>query len=100
VRESTIDFKIVFRSLEPDNYQLHVKLAGGEQCQRSVLVREAKPREMTILCPAPRNKKAPVPLTIKPLPEKLQQKKFEVSLNVWVAPVELGQATRASAHYG
>ena len=90
-RETTIDNKIVFRSLEPDNYQLNVRLAGGEQCQRSVLIRDEKPRELTILCPAPR-KKAPVPITIKPLPEKLRQKKFDVSLHVWVAPVELGQA--------
>jgi hypothetical protein len=87
---SAIHNKVVARSLEPDLYELTVQLDDGQQSARPVSIRDDKPRELTILCPAQR-KKTPVSIAIQPLPEKLQKRNFDVSLHVLAAPAELGQ---------
>jgi uncharacterized protein (TIGR03067 family) len=89
--------KTVFRSLEPDLYQLRVQLADGQWSDRLVSIRDEKPRELTIVCPGPRTKKAPVSMSIKPLPDWMQKKRFNVEVEVQAAPIEIGQAKWATA---
>jgi len=83
--------QFVFGSLVPDQYQLTITLADTQKCIRPILIRDEKPRELTMICPGPRNK-VPVSITIKPLPEKLQKQKFNVELSLWPGPVEIGGA--------
>jgi hypothetical protein len=89
--------KSVFRSLEPDLYQLRVQLADGQWSDRLVSIRDEKPRELTIVCPSPRTKRAPVSMTIKPLPDWMQKKGFKIAVEVQPAPMEIGQAKWATA---
>ena len=89
--------KIVFRSLEPDLYKLRVQLADGQWSDRPVSIRDEKPRELTIVCPSPRTKKAPVSMSIKPLPDWMQKKRFKIEVEVRAAPLEIGQAKWATA---
>jgi hypothetical protein len=84
--------KSVFRSLEPDLYQLRIQLADGQWSDRLVSIRDEKPKELTIVCPSPRTKKAPVSMSIKPLPDWMQKKRFEIEVKVQAAPIEIGQA--------
>lgn len=79
----------IAHSIEPDLYELTVLLNDGQQSARPLSIRDEQPRELTIICPAPR-KKAPVAIAIEPLPDKLQKEKFDVSLVIWAAPVEVG----------
>lgn len=90
--------KTVFRSLQPDLYQLRVRLADGQWSERLVSIRDEKPRELTIVCPGPRTQKAPVSISIKPLPDWMQKKPFKVVVEVSAAPVELGQAKWAAGN--
>ena len=84
--------RFVFRSLEPDLYQLHIQLADGQWSERLLSIRDEKPRELTIVCPGPRSQKAPVSMSIKPLPDWMQKKPFKVVVEVSPAPIEIGQA--------
>jgi uncharacterized protein (TIGR03067 family) len=90
--------KSVFRSLEPDLYQLRVQLADGQWSERIVSIRDEKPRELTIVCPSPRTKKAPVSMSIKPLPDRMQNKPFQIVVEVQAAPLEIGQAKWAASN--
>jgi hypothetical protein len=87
--EQEADRRFIFNSVVPDQYELTVTLTDGQTCTRPVLIRDEKPRELAMICPGPRNK-VPVSISIKPLPEKLQ--KFNVVLNLWPGPVEIGGA--------
>ena len=89
--------KIMFRSLEPDLYQLHIVLADGQWSERLVSIRDEKPRELTIVCPSPRTKRAPVSMSIKPLPDWMQKKGFKIVMTVQAAPIEIGQAKWTTA---
>ena len=89
--------KSVFRSLEPDLYQLRIELADGQWSERLLSIRDEKPQELTIVCPAPRTKKAPVLMSIKPLPDWMQKKRLRIEVGVWAAPIEIGRAKWATA---
>lgn len=96
VREPPTGSKILFQGIEPDLYQLSVTLADGQQSERTLLIRDKKPRELTILCPAPR-KKTPVAITMKPLPEKLRKRNFQVRMSVGTGEIIIGQSRWQSA---
>lgn len=81
----------VFQHLKPDHHRLFVRLDDSQSCSRTFLVRDDKPREMTILCPTPR-KKMPVLITMKPLPEALQKARFTVRAWIWPGAIELGES--------
>lgn len=89
--------KTVFRSLEPDLYQLRVQLADGQWSDRLVSIRDEKPRELTIICPGPRTKRAPVSMSLKRLPDWMQKKPFKIVVEVQAAPIEIGQAKWTTA---
>lgn len=78
-------------SLEPDFYQLSVRLADDQYSERPLLIRDHKPRELMIVCPGPL-KRTPVAITMKPLPDDLQKRQFEARLDVWAAPIEIERA--------
>lgn len=95
--EGVYRIKSVFRSLEPDLYQLRIELDDGQWSERLVSIRDEKPQELTIVCPGPRTKKAPVSMSIKPLPDWMQKKRFEIEVEVRAAPIEIGQAKWATS---
>jgi hypothetical protein len=82
--------RFVFETLPPDHYHLTVQLSDGQECTRPVLIRDEKPQELTIICPGPR-KEVPVLITVPPLPEELQKRKFRLKVIVAPGPVEIGQ---------
>jgi hypothetical protein len=72
-----------FRGIEPDHYELKVRLPDGQYSHRSILIRDDKPQELIVVCPAPR-KKATLRVTMPPLPEDLQNSASDV--NIWIEP--------------
>lgn len=81
----------IVKDLQPNHYQLSVRLDDSQSCSRTFLLRDAKPREMTILCPSPR-KKVAVLVTTKALPEALQKARFTVKASIWPGAIELGDS--------
>jgi hypothetical protein len=75
--------KYVFGRLEPDHYELKVRLPDGQCSRQPLLIRDDKPLELTIVCPAPR-RKATLRVTMPPLPEDLQKPASDV--NIWIEP--------------
>lgn len=82
------DGRFYFKSLPPDRYELMVIKADGQKFTQSVLIRDDKPQEVTILCPAPR-KKAPVLVTLPPLPDDLIKARLVVKCRMWVGTLVL-----------
>ncbi|MBS0201851.1 MAG: hypothetical protein JSS49_03065 [Planctomycetes bacterium] len=68
--------RFCFQSLSPDRYELTVT-ANDQVCTQSILIRDEKPREITVICPGPR-KKVPVLITMPPLPEDLRTAKIVI----------------------
>lgn len=77
-----------FRSLPADRYELKVELPDGQYCTRSLVLREDKPQDVTIVCPAPR-KQVPLQITIPPLPAALQAAQVTILCDFFAAPLEL-----------
>jgi hypothetical protein len=82
--------RFVFHSLEPDRYELRIKLADGQHSTQPVLIRDDTSREMTVICPGPR-KKVPVLVTMSPLPDDLREAFNFVTCTLEEQPLKLGQ---------
>ncbi|MFO0917816.1 MAG: hypothetical protein U0872_05805 [Planctomycetaceae bacterium] len=72
----------LFQVQEPGRYQLITYLSDGQFSEQSVLIRPNEKREMTVICPKPREQVL-VALTAPPLPQALQslQCELEIVLN-------------------
>lgn len=80
--------KYEFRQLPADRYELKIELPDGQFCTRSLILRDDKPQELTIVCPQAR-KKVPLPITISPLPPALLAANFRIECEMLIGPLEV-----------
>lgn len=76
------------RGLLADRYELRVELPDGQFCTRSLVLRDDKPLDVTIVCPQAR-KKVPLPIAIRPLPAALWDANFRIVCEMRIGPLEL-----------
>lgn len=72
----------------PDRYQVSVVMSDGQQCRQTVVVRAKEHRELTVICPKPREKTV-LRVTAPPLPQELQGIPCRLSLVLEVAAREI-----------
>lgn len=98
-----------FSGLKPDRYTLKMWLSNDQTCTQTILVRDEKPQELTIICPQVRGSdKSPVLITAPPLPEDLQQAGTSILCLLTPVPFEAGntkwefvnKATLVAAFHG
>ncbi|MFO0917817.1 MAG: hypothetical protein U0872_05810 [Planctomycetaceae bacterium] len=86
-----------FSGLKPDRYSLEITLLDGQVCKQQVLIRDDQPKELTLICPAAREK-APVLITAPLLPDDLREAKYKLWCRVTAAPLGLGAVAWKAAN--
>jgi|GEM_PF-6523762 len=79
-----------FHAVVSDRYELQIRLADGQESTQSVLIRDDKPRELTVICPGPRTKLS-LAVTAPPLPDDLRYAGWKLGCFLQEADVKLGK---------